>query len=218
MTKNTLTKIIEKHFDKLEINPINYINASSIGSDCLRQIWYESKGYNPIKVDGKTRRNWEIQRELEDLVVNWLIHSGLDVITGLMAASISTHVPNFKGYIKYMWYEGEIAYAIIDIKTAKDASFKIFVNKGLRVWNYQYYCKLQALMGMYGIFNAYILVLNKDNSELSDELITFDSHLYADLLDKAQTISLYKQPPARINNSPLWFQCKSCKFNKECHQ
>ena len=62
--------------------------------------------------------------------------------------------------------------AILEIKTAKDASFKVFVNKGLKVWSPRYYAQVQSYMGMSGIYSAYILVLNKDNSEIFDELVT----------------------------------------------
>ena len=71
---------------------------------------------------------------------------------------------------------------------------------------------------MSGIFNTYILVLNKDNSDLFDELVTFDPVFYEKLLDKAKIIYGANVEPPRINGSALWFQCKICKFNKVCHK
>ena len=73
-------------------------------------------------------------------------------------------------------------------------------------------------MGMSGIFSAYILVLNKDNSDLSDELVLFDSGYYEKLKEKAAMIYGATVTPPRIHGSPLYFKCKMCNFNKGCHK
>jgi hypothetical protein len=112
----------------------------------------------------------------------------------------------------------EKPFAIIEIKTAKDASFMIFIKKGLKGWNPQYYAQVQSYMGMSGIHKAYILVLNKDNSDISDELVTFDKVFYEQICRKAFLIANIEEAPARVHDSPLWFQCKMCKFNKVCHK
>ena len=72
-------------------------------------------------------------------------------------------------------------------------------------------------MGMSSILNAYILVLNKDNSELSDEFVEFDEEFYKTLQSKAWMIANASVEPPRISASPLWYACKTCKFNKVCH-
>jgi hypothetical protein len=124
----------------------------------------------------------------------------------------------FKGHIDAMWMEQEVAHAIIEIKTAKDSSFNIFVKSGLKKWNPKYYAQIQAYMGMSGIHNAYILVLNKDTSDLMDEHVDFNPNFYQKLLEKAKMIYEAEIEPPRINGSPLWFQCKMCKFNRVCHK
>jgi hypothetical protein len=65
MTKNTLTKIIEDHQSTIQDDVRDYIGASSIGSDCLRQIWYKYKGVSEEAVPAKTRRTWAIGKRLE---------------------------------------------------------------------------------------------------------------------------------------------------------
>jgi hypothetical protein len=44
MTKGLLTKKIEKFQESVVDDVRDYVGASSIGSDCLRQIWYQFKG------------------------------------------------------------------------------------------------------------------------------------------------------------------------------
>ena len=215
--RDTLTKLIERTQETYEDAPRDYIGASIIGSECLRQIWYEYKGYKGIEVPTKTRRTWDIGKRLEGLVIEWLSCAGVEIYdlgNNILKKSI---LPYFKGSYDALIIVNKKMY-ILEVKTAKDASFKLFVKKGLKEWNFQYYCQTQSYMGMEDIDSAYILVLNKDNSELSDELITFDASLYERLKEKARIVSEYQEPPARISNSPLWYQCKLCKYNKVCHK
>jgi hypothetical protein len=217
MTRDTLTRLI----DKSQAHDINesrdYIGASIIGSDCLRQIWYEYKGTIAESVATKTRRTWVIGKHLEGLILDWLDDAGIEVVRRWYDLKSKT-IDIFRGHLDSVWIKNSTIQAIIEIKTAKDASFKIFVKSGVKSWNPQYYAQVQSYMGMSGINSAYILVLNKDNSDLSDELVLFDEEFYKSLEDKALMISTANIEPPRINGSPLYFKCKMCKFNKVCHK
>ncbi len=214
--RNKLSKLIDAHQNKEVSEKRNYIGASSIGSECLRQIWYQYKGFEALEVPSKTRRTWDIGKRLEGLVIEWMIKSGIEVLTFDVTYS-SSNVAVFQGHIDALVVINKKNY-ILEIKTAKDASFKVFVNKGLQSWNPQYYAQIQSYMGMSGILNAYIIVLNKDNSDLCDEVVLFDSEFYKKLEDKALMISEAVIEPPRINGSPLFFKCKMCQFNKVCHK
>jgi hypothetical protein len=217
MTTGKITKLIEKHQETIIDDVRDYIGASSIGSDCLRQIWYAYKGFESTGVPTKTRRTWDIGKRLEYLIFDWLELAGLQVVRTWWDLK-SQNVPSFRGHLDCVWIKNGKEHAIIEVKTAKDSSFKAFVNKGLRLWNPQYYAQVQAYMGMSGIHSAYILVLNKDTSEIYDEFLTFDEKFYKELEDKALMISQSDIEPPRVNGSPLWYQCKLCKYNKECHK
>lgn len=217
MTRNTLAIKIEKSQELIVETVRNYIGASIIGSDCLRQIWYEYKGTVAEKVPPKTRRTWMIGKILEGLVLDWLESTGIEIVRKYrdLAANDQDY---FRGHLDSVWIKHGLPFAIIEVKTAKDASFKIFVKKGVKFWNPQYYAQIQSYMGMSGIFSTYILVLNKDNSDLSDELVTFDPVFYKGLREKAKMVYEANIEPPKINGSPMWYQCKMCKFNKVCHK
>ncbi len=216
MTKNTLTKLIEKQHARIESDTRDYIGASSIGHDCLRNIWYQFKGIKAEEVPTKIRRTWAIGRHLEGLIVEWLIDCDLKVFYSMEYVS-SKDMPYFQGHVDAIWEKKNKPFAIIEIKTAKDSSFNIFQKKGVKEWNPQYYAQVQSYMGMSEIHKTYILVLNKDTSELSDELVKFDAEVYEQLREKAKMIYNAKSPPPRIHHSPIWYQCKQCQFNKTCH-
>jgi hypothetical protein len=206
MIINKLTKLIEKSQEHIEDELRNYIGASSIGSDCLRQIWYQFKGVEAESVPARFRRTWAIGKRLEGLVIEWLEDAGVTVSRSNKTYH-AINVPIFQGH-----FDGIIRIG------KKDASFKLFRKNGLKVWNPQYYAQVQSYMGMSGIFSTYILVLNKDNSDLYDELVLFDEMFYQALVAKALMISLAVIEPPRIHGSPLYFKCKMCKYNKVCHK
>ncbi len=216
MTRNKLSKLIDKQQIKIKDEPRNYIGASIIGSQCLRQIWYEFKGAESESVSTKTRRTWDIGKNLEGLICTWLFNSGISIF-GEFKPFKSKNVSEFQGNVDGIIFLNDEKF-ILEIKTAKNASFNIFVNKGVKIWNPQYYAQIQSYMGMSGIFSTYILVLNKDNSEISDELVTFDEQYYEELEQKAMMISKAVSAPPRINGSPLFYKCKMCKFNNLCHK
>lgn len=218
MIRDALTKKIEKVQARTEESARNYIGASIIGSDCLRQIWYELNETVAEEVSAKTRRTWAIGKRLEGLVLDWLTEAGIEVIRVWYDLQ-SKRIPVFRGHLDAVWIDknGD-AKAIIEVKTAKDASYKIFITKGVKVWNPQYYAQVQSYMGMSDINRAYIIVLNKDNSLISDELVKFDMGFYEKLEQKAQMISTAVIEPPKIHSSPLYFKCKMCKFNKVCHK
>ncbi len=217
MSRNELSKKIEKVQSRDDRKTRDYIGASTIGSDCLRQIWYEFKGVQATEVPTKTRRTWTIGRVLESTILDWLSEAGLD-INRTWGDLVANDMPFFKGHLDSVWMKNGKPYAILEIKTAKDASFLIFVKKGLKTWQPQYYAQIQTYMGMSGIHRAYIMVLNKDTSDISDELVLFDPEFYKTLCAKAEMLANAHIAPPKVNGSPLWFQCKMCKYNKVCHK
>ncbi len=215
MTTGKLTKRIESQEVKEEERR-TYIGASLIGSECLRQIWYEYTGASAEPISLKLKRTFEIGKRLEGLVIDLIQDCGITVLSEVAANKLfDKGLDFFQGTMDAYLPDYE---AILEIKTAKDASFKLFVKSGLKKWNPRYYAQIQSYMGMSGIFSACILVLNKDNSEIWDEFVNYDPDFYESLRQKAKLINDAKIPPPRINGSPLWYQCKSCKFRKICHE
>jgi hypothetical protein len=216
MSKNKLTKLIEKSQLMMVDEKRDYIGASSIGSDCLRQIWYQYQGVEGEAVATRVRRIWAVGKILEGLILDWLEDAGVEIARTWYDLQ-ADDMPYFQGHVDSVWTKNGEPVAIVEIKTAKDASFKIFDKKGVKVWNPQYYAQIQSYMGMSGIFSTYILALNKDNSDLSDEMVLFDEVFYEKLKQKAAMIHRATVEPPRVNGSPLWFQCKMCRYNKVCH-
>jgi len=186
-----------------------YIGASSIGGSCDRAIWYGYKNVSRETLDARRARTFDIGKVLERYILEKLESCKIFTMTTELCEK---RFPIFKGTP-----DGIICNAILEIKTAKDSSFRIFQKKGLYEWNRQYYAQLQAYMGMASLGEGYLLALNKDTSELHDEKIYFDAQYYERLLEKTAWITSLDEAPMRINNNPGFYMCRGCDFRKVCH-
>lgn len=217
MTTRILSKLIDETILKTDQENRDYIGASSIGESCERAIWYRYNKMPCEPISIKQQRTFNIGKRLESLVLDCLEEAGIK-LTRTWCDLNDLEIDNFKGHIDAMWLEEDNhPKAIIEIKTARASSFNLFVNKGLKYWSSSYYAQIQAYMGMSNIHEAYILVLNKDTSELHDEKVLFDKQYYNSLKFKVKRIVEAKQPPAKINESPLFFSCRLCSFKSICH-
>src|SRR5580698_1461379 len=142
MTKGQLSKEIDTINYPIEA-PRDYIGASSIGSPCMRQLWYEFKQFPKEEASNKTKRTWEIGKRLEALVILWVQLAGKNVSLRSYYF-LDEEFPYFQGHLDglILNYEGEPV-EILEIKTAKDASFNQFVKNGLKKWQPKYYDQIQ---------------------------------------------------------------------------
>jgi hypothetical protein len=214
----SISSLIDKAVERTHVEEErNYIGASSIGHTCARAIWYAFKGTERKPLTAKQIRTFEIGKRLELMIKEEIKLLGFKLIDELqLTTCYDDEVTVFQGSVDgILEIDGKLV--ILEIKTAKDSSFKLFVNKGLRKWRPEYYSQVQAYMGMKGIDTAYILAINKDTSELHDEYVQFDDFFYHELKAKAKMISKAEEPPERINKSPLYYICSMCNYKETCH-
>ena len=221
MSTGKLTSIIDGEID-LRVEPKrDYVGASGIGNPCERSIWYDYHVGNTAPIEPRRQRTLDIGKALEGLVLDALDAAGFVVYRpskdNNFLTCVDYQLPKFRGHADAALFMEDEDY-LLEIKTAKDSSFKLFQKKGLRTWYPAYYSQVQAYMGMTGIHQAYVIAINKDTSELHDECVSFDEVHYESLRKKAKKIiELVEEPPEKISNSPLYFQCRICSHRKACH-
>lgn len=209
-----LKQIIEKTLANKNNEPRNYIGASSIGNPCERAIWYGINNPESKEVYPKQKLTFEIGKRLETMILDLLKESKLDILTDVYVGS---EYPLFEGHLDaYILENGQPKY-ILEIKTANDSSFNTFKNKGVKLWYPEYYDQVQSYMGMINIRKCILIAINKNTSELHQEIIPFDEYRYDYLLNKAKRIGETVNPPRKINESASFFRCKMCFYKKVCH-
>lgn len=218
MTVGKLTKKLNKAFnDKIE-KPRDYIGASIIGHPCYRKLWFTINNKKQDVLTPRSQRILDMGKALEGLIIKWLNDVGI-LTKQSSVAVVDTSLPYFKGHYDSLIVDKKgLPKYILEIKTAKDSSFSQFKSHGLKRWDETYYAQIQSYMGMSGIHSAIIVVLNKDNSEILDEEVTFDESYYLGLREKAKLIKEAKIAPPRVNGSPLYYLCRMCPFSEGCHK
>lgn len=217
----TLSSIIDEYITKNPDHELRqYIGASSIGSPCERKLWYGYNGVLGADNEPVMQRTFDIGKSLESLVLNYLENAGC-VLERRSPQLFYRHpdIPELQGHADAVWYinSDPPKRAILEVKTARDSSFNVFVRKGLEQWYPVYYAQVQAYMGMSGIHEAYVIAINKDTSALHDEYVRFDELAYDMLCYKALRIIDALEPPAKINQNSSFFMCRNCQYKKVCH-
>lgn len=213
----SLSKLMNEHLESTQKEEHrNYIGSSSIGNPCSRAIWYAFNGHPKKPLTAKQIRTFEIGKALEGMIKEEIKQVLPFKDSESLATFYDDDVKIFQGNVDgAVLINGRMV--ILEIKTANDSSFQTFFKKGLKEWNPAYYSQVQSYMGMSKIESAYIVVLNKNTSELHDEYVMFDEIFYYGLKAKAQTISQAQEPPERINKSPLFYICSMCRYKETCH-
>lgn len=217
----TLTAMIDDYITKHPDNqPRKYIGASSIGSPCERKLWYGYTGVVGANNEPLLQRTFDIGKSLEGLVLDYLVDAGCSLVRSHNLLFLQhSSIPEFQGHADAIWSitENPLREAIIEVKTARNSSFNVFVRDGLLKWHPVYYNQVQAYMGMSGIHEAYVIAINKDTSALHDECVRFDLMAYEMLCHKAERIIAATEPPPRINQNSTFFMCRGCQYKSICH-
>lgn len=217
----TLTKLIDNYIlNNPDQELRKYIGASSIGSPCERKIWYGYQGYPATPIEPKMQRTFDIGHSLEKLVLDYLEAAGCSMLrTPQHTYFKDDDIPQMQGHCDAIGFNtGGIDHtSIIEVKTARDSSFRVFAKSGLLKWYPVYYSQVQCYMGMSGYKDAFVIAINKDTSELHDEHVMFDPIHYDMLRDKALRLVSAATAPEKINNSPLYFVCRNCQYKEICH-
>lgn len=201
--------------------PRRYLGASGIGRECSRAIWYDFRNAPGSACPASLKITFDIGKRLEGLVINYLEESGLQVEypseANQFLECFDEELPIFRGHADALLCH-QLGKSVVEIKTANSSSFQRFVKHGLREWSKVYYAQIQSYLGMMKLHNAVIIALNKDNSDLHHEWVNYDDIFYHELRVKAMAISSIDEPPERINNSPLYYICRGCKFKEVCFE
>ena len=81
MKTGRLTAIIERNLPSSPDEKREYVGASSIGSPCLRQIYYSYHSNNRANNTAREQRIFDIGKILEGMIIQSIKDAGLNIIT-----------------------------------------------------------------------------------------------------------------------------------------
>lgn len=202
----------------------SHLGASSIGRDCLREIWYGWRWYKKAAFEGRMLRLFNRGHLEEARFLALLKMIGCEVWNETTEGK-QFRVSGFKGHF------GGSCDAVIkgipdlphipmlaEFKTHGDSSFSGLLSKGLILAKWEHYVQMQIYMAGLGLTHGVYFAVNKNNDELYAEIIELNQDVIQRTQEKIITLVEATEPPPRMTGaSPTWYKCKFCNYKGICH-
>lgn len=198
------------------------IGASGIGNPCLRAIWYDWRGYDSVKFDGRMRRLFETGEHQEVRIQQDLQLAGYQVWTHddegnqFTATDETGHfVCKLDGVIKGV-NGAEKTPHDLEIKTHSFKSFDEVQKKGVEKAKPMHFYQMQAGMIYHKLPRALYVALNKNNEAYHIERIYPDETVQRDVKTKITKLVEARMIPVGISPDGNNFDCKWCDMRGVC--
>lgn len=194
-----------------------YIGGSSIGGACERQIALRLRGFPRDPLPAFRERTLQIGHLLEGFV--------LGVLKERMPTTQFDHTGEDQYELKsedgniVMHPDGVLVppkkkAGLLEIKTANDGSFRSTERLGTKYAHPEYYDQMQLGMGMAGLEQGLMVMINKNDSRMFVETIKFDEMRYHYLLARAEYIMAGLDEKCAQRETD--FRCSFCDYNQVC--
>lgn len=194
----------------------NYMGLSGIGEECDRKLWYSF--HQPVKIlDPRVNRIFDTGNAFEALVIKWLKEAGFEVLTdenGQYGGEDEMLAWHIDGVIRGLPESDK--WHLLEIKSAKNDSFKKFVKDGLKKTNINYYVQCLTYMEKESLERALFIVVNKDTQELYTERIKSNKMEALFYINRAKEIARMESEPERKYKSSSFYLCKFCPHSDKC--
>ena len=226
--------------DKYNTGHREHLGASVMGEKCSRKLWYIFRWVKEEKFDGRIQRLFQVGHNAEPRFVEYLEAIGfkvkrfdeknenpLDIEAGFVEPTqwrISACNGHYGGSLDGMC-QAPLKYGITEnlvwlneFKTNKTGTdFYDIEWKGVIKCKPKHYAQMCQYGLHYQLKYGIYLVENKNDSDITIEIVPLDWNLGKELEKKAQDIISSQIPPPRIAENPSFFECKYCNFSDICH-
>jgi hypothetical protein len=203
----------------------SHLGASVIGKECARHIWYGFRWARKPSFSGRMLRLFNRGHLEEARFIAALLAIGCQVFQQDANGNqyrISDAGGHFGG-------SGDgVVIGVPDVpvgtpclaefKTHGEKSFLKLQKEGVQVAKFEHYVQMNVYMRKMGLHYALYGAVNKNTDELYLEIVTLNTHVADQFLDRGRQIIMIKSIPARIPNaSPGLFTCRFCDEKDICH-
>lgn len=202
----------------------SHLGASMIGKSCARQVWY---GFR-----------WAMKAEFSARILRLFNRGHLEearLIAALLAIGVQVYQQDANGNQYRISAVGGhfggsgdgVAIGIPDVepgspcllefKTHGVKSFAKLQKEGVAVAKPEHLVQMNIYMRKMSIPAALYGAVCKDTDEYHFEIIRLDTLLADQFLDRGRQIIMLRTAPARINESPGFWECRFCELKGVCH-
>jgi hypothetical protein len=201
------------------------INASALGAECDRKLWYGLRWASPPEtLTGRKLRIFERGDIEERRVIDDLRRAGLFVMdhdpqTGRQwAFALADGLLRGKadGICEGV-IEAPKAQHVLEVKSLKAADWRAILKHGLAKAKPEHWHQLHAGMAGLGVARGLYVGVNKDTEEILTERIRIDPDTGARQEERVMRIAAADDPPPRISDKADSFACRFCDHRALCH-
>jgi len=215
---NSINSIMEE--GEITSIPRTYLGYSSLGSSCMRKLWYGFRWVAPDSASRRMNRIWDRGHIEEDRIFDDLRRVGVE-ITGVEqeVVGVTGHLKGHCDGILFNVPTAEKTPHLFEAKTMKHSSFVSYLKKGLRMYSPAYWQQIHSYMGHLNLTRCLYVVVDKDTETRDYQRIKYDK----DQFDEGERIGFNiiaagEAPPRMANASSTFFECKWCCFKEVCHK
>ncbi len=213
--------VLDDHLKGRKEKRRNYLGMSEMGEECDRKLFYSF--HDPMKGvdDPRIKRIFMLGDLIEDHVIALLREAGLTIYD--RDPEGNQFRANVEGYPISGGMDGVIVGLsesskahVLEVKSAKNSRFKEFVKNGVQATEYKYYAQVMLYMLAFNLNDAFVIVYNKDTSELYSERIKFCPFTAEILMNKGKEIVTTGEIPDRAYSSKTFYKCRWCDYAESC--
>lgn len=205
-----------------------HLGASVIGHKCNRQIWYKFRWAKTELVHEPHmlrlfrrghREEPEFIRILEAIpgVQVWAAGESGESKEMFRISDCDGHFGGTPDGVILGWPDYPTEPALLEFKTFNAKNFAKLLEDGVMTAKWEYFVQMQIYMEKMQLGRALFAAVNKDTDDIYFETVSANGPEAQKHIERARVIIYSDSPPARISESPGWWQCKFCDFLKVCH-
>lgn len=202
----------------------SHMGASLIGQECARKIWYGFRWTRKGNFSGRILRLFNRGHLEEARFIAMFLTIGCQVYqqdadgNQFRISDVGGHFGGSgDGVVIGIPDLPAGAACLSEFKTHNDKSFKKLKTEGVRGAKFEHFVQMQTYLRKMGLMFAIYGAVNKNDDEVYLEIITLDTSVGDQFIDRARQIIFLHEAPKRISNSPGWFECKWCDLHPVCH-
>ena len=219
-----------------------HMGASILGHECAREIWYNFHWATKSNFPGRIVRLFNRGHIEEGRLIALLLMAGVHVYqqdengnqfrisfadghAGGSGDGQALHIPDlppdtmalceFKTHGEKSFIE--LAGPLDEWRSYLAGESTYFAGKGVREAKFEHYVQMQLYMHKMGIAAALYVAVNKNTDDLYAEIVTLDTAMAEQFIQRGEKLVWMVLPPDKINKSPGFFKCRFCDHRPVCH-
>lgn len=198
------------------------LGSSSIGGECLRELFLKWRAYASSEFDGRMLRLFETGHLQEARIIEDLRRAGFSVwdkdgndeqfqwvdSTGHLITKVDGVVKGVPG--------SEKTVHVLEVKTHNKNSFAGLVKHGVQKAKPEHYAQMQTSLMLGKFTRALYVALCKDDEQIYVERVKEDKALQSELQKTVIKLVDAKIKPAGISADGESFGCKFCDVKEVC--